>query len=104
ELDPHQHVQGLQPNGLHREEDAREDPGRLGAQELTPRRTAPGSRAQPAAAKQGGNRGGRHPDPQLEQFPPDALIASPGVLSSKAKGALLQLRPTSWWPGWPDAV
>jgi len=44
ELDPHKHVQGLQPDRLHGEEVARQDPCRLLPQERPPRRATPGER------------------------------------------------------------
>jgi len=80
ELDPHQHVQGLQPDGLHGEEVARQDPGRLVVEELTPRGTPPRGRTESGTAKHRGYRGCRDPDPELEKLSPYSYVAPPWVL------------------------
>jgi hypothetical protein len=81
ELDEEQHVQGLEPDRLHREEVAGHDPRGLGFEELRPARCAASRRRTEAvASQQRPDGGGTHPDAELAQLPADPNAAPPGIL------------------------
>jgi len=91
------HVQGLQPDRLHREEAARHDPLGLGFEELRPGRpAAPRRWAQPVASQQRPDGRGAHPDPELAQLPADPDAAQ--------RGFSLALRSASATPRRPAAA
>src|SRR6266540_4676220 len=99
ELDPHQHIQGLQPDGLHGEEVAGEDALGLGTQELTPRGAPPRGRTESGTVKHRGDRGCRDPDPELEKLSPYPHVAPPWVLPPQAEDQLLDLEVDGWPSG-----
>ena len=84
-LDEEQHVEPPQRHGFHGEEVAGHDAGRLGTQELRPRRPAALScRSEALGAQHVADGGGRHRDAELAQLPLDPQVAPPPVLSSQA--------------------
>ena len=99
ELDPYQDVQRLQRDGLHGQEIAREYPGRLLAQELSPCGAAPRSGTQAGTTEHGRDRGGRDPHPEPQELATHPHVAPPGVLPAQPEDELANLwvqGGTSW--------
>jgi hypothetical protein len=85
-----QHVQPLEPEGIHGEEVARDDPGGLLAQERPPRRGGPSwGRVKSVAAQRGADCGRRDLHTKPQELALDALVAPARVLSGEADDQLL---------------
>ena len=100
-LDLHheQDVQALEEHGVNVQEVARQDPGRLGGQELPPGRGCPawGGR-EPGRGQDPADRSRADATPQAEQFTLDAT-APPRVLPGQPPNQLTDLLRGRWAPG-----
>jgi hypothetical protein len=86
ELDEEQHVQGLEPDRLHREEVAGHDPCGLGLEELRPCRSKPSwRRAEAVSSQQRPDGRGIHPDAELAQLTADPHATPSRVLPGHAQ-------------------
>jgi len=98
QLDEEQHVEGLEPDRLHREQVAGHDPFGLRPKKLRPAGSAAAwRRAQAVSSQQRPGRRGTHPNAELAQLPADPHAAPPGILSGDPQNERRGLR-VDWWP------
>jgi len=83
QLDDEQHVELPEQHRVHREEVGGHDPGGLGFEELSPRRSSPGRGPKTMAAQDPTDRRRRHPDPELSELALDAHASPAAVLSAQ---------------------
>jgi hypothetical protein len=92
ELDEEQHVQSPQPHGLHGEEVAGDDAGRLSAEKLRPAHARPSRRWLDAVAtKDCPNRARRHHEAETGELALDPPITPRWVLRGQTEDQLAQL-------------
>ena len=91
-LDGEEDIEALEQHRVNGEEVRRQDPFRLGFEELCPARASPGCRPQAMAAKDASDRRRPHPDSELAQLALDAYTTPAAVLSPQAHDQLHQLR------------
>jgi hypothetical protein len=100
DLDEEQHVERLQPDGLHSEEVGGQRSLGLRPQELRPRRTrAARRRAEASGLQDPSDRGGANVDPELAELTLDPWIPPPGVLPSHPNDEFADLGVDGWPPG-----